>query len=41
MKYWINSKFDYEGASTPMSPYGPRFELIFLDDTVYEGWMFY
>ena len=22
-----------------MSPYGPRFKLIFLDDTIYEGWM--
>ena len=22
-----------------MGPNGPYFELIFLDDTVYEGWM--
>ena len=33
------SKFDYEKANTPMGPSGPRFELIFLDCMLYEGWM--
>ena len=33
------SKFDYEGASTPMGPNDSRSELIFLDDTVYEGYI--
>ena len=33
------SKFDYEGDSIPMGPSGPHFELIFFDDTVYEGLM--
>ena len=32
-------EFDYEGASTPTGPNGPRFELIFFDDMIYEGWM--
>ena len=35
------SEFDYEEANDPMGPNGPYFELIFLDDTVYEGWMGY
>ena len=40
-------EFDYEGASTPMGSStlmglnGPHSELIFLDDTIYEGWMGY
>ena len=33
------SEFDYERASTATGPNGPYFELIFLDGTVYEGWM--
>ena len=33
------SKFDYEGANTPMGPNGPRSKLIFLDDMIYKGWM--
>ena len=33
------SKFDYEGANTLKGSNGPCFELIFLDDTVYESWM--
>ena len=33
------SKFDFEGANTLMGPSGPYFELIFLGDIVYEGWM--
>ena len=37
----VNLEFDYEGASTPMGPNGPHFELIFLDGMVYEGWMSY
>ena len=32
-------EFDFEGASTPIGPNGPLFEVIFLDDTVYESWM--
>ena len=33
------SKLDYKGASTPMGPNGPYFELIRHDDMVYEGWI--
>ena len=33
------SKLDYKGASTPMGPSGPYFELICYDDMVYEGWI--
>ena len=36
---WVNFKFYYEGASTPMCPSGPHSELIFLDDMIYDGWM--
>ena len=28
---------DYEGANTPMGLNGPHSELIYHDDTVYEG----
>ena len=30
-------ELDFEGASTPMGLSGPRFELIYYDDIVYEG----
>ena len=30
-------EFDSEGASTPMGPNGPHYELIFLDDMIYGG----
>ena len=36
---WVNSKIWLWGANTPMSPSGLRFELIFLDDMIYGGWM--
>ena len=29
------------GSSTLMGLNGPHSELIFLDDTIYEGWMGY
>ena len=29
-------ELDFEGASTPMGFSGPRFELIYYDDIVYE-----
>ena len=32
-------EFDYEGASTPMGSSSPQSKLLFLDGTVYEGWM--
>ena len=30
---------DFEGANTPMGLNGPYFELIYHDDTIYEGWI--
>ena len=41
LKWDIESilEFDYEGASTPMGPSDPCFELIILDDTVYKDLM--
>ena len=33
------SELDSEGANTPIGPSGPRSKLIFLDDTLCEGWM--
>ena len=33
------SELDYERASTPMGPNGPRSELIYHDDMVYKGWI--
>ena len=30
-------ELDYEGASTPMGPNGPYFELIYHNSTIYEG----
>ena len=30
---------DYEGASTPMGPSGPHFELIYLGSMDYEVWI--
>ena len=33
------SEFDFKGASTLMGHSGPRSKPIFLDDTVYEGWI--
>ena len=30
---------DYEGASTSMGHNDPRFELIYHDDIVHEGWI--
>ena len=33
------SKFDYERASTPVGPNGPYYQVKFLDDMVYDGWM--
>ena len=33
------SEFDYEETSTPIDPNGPCFELIFLVNMAYEGWM--
>ena len=33
------SELDYEGTNTPMGPSGPHFELIYHDDTIYEGWI--
>ena len=32
-----NLELDYEGASIPMGPNGPRFELIYLVGKDYEG----
>ena len=32
-------ELDSKGASTPMGPSGPRFELIYHDDMIYEGWI--
>ena len=32
-------EFDYEETNTHMDSYGSHSELIFLDDTIYEGWM--
>ena len=33
------SELDSEGANTPMGPNGAHSELIYHDDTVYEGWI--
>ena len=33
------SKLDFEGASTPMGPSSPHYELIYHDDTFYEGYI--
>ena len=32
------SKLDFEEANTPMGPNGPHSELIYHDDTIYDGW---
>ena len=33
------SKLDYKGANTLMGSSGHHFELIYHDDTIYEGWI--
>ena len=35
----VNLEFDYEGASTPMGPNGPRSALIYHGGTIYEYWI--
>ena len=32
-------ELDYKEVSTPIGPNGHRFELIYHDDMVYEGWI--
>ena len=32
-------ELDFEEASTSIGPSGPRFKLIYHDDTVYESWI--
>ena len=32
-------ELDYERANTPIGPNSPHSELIYHDDTIYEGWI--
>ena len=34
-----SSRLDFKEANTLMGPSGPRSELVYHDDTVYEGWI--